>query len=421
MKYLQTKNIRVLFDSKALKHNASLIIIFFLWPFAAFLLALKSFRTKQSRIIILLFLVLFGLTFIIGSEGLDSFRNAALFKDISNRPFGDFFLIVSKIYVTDKTLDLLLTMIFFVLSRFTNDYHFLFGLFALIFGYVYLKSINLLYQQYKGSRNINALILLAFFSFIIPIFSINGFRFWTASWIFFYGAYHVVVYKDKRYFIVSLLAAMVHFSLLSANLVLFIYIVTGNRNYIYYPLLLLSFISPDLIINSIDKISSVLSLGFQTKIALYNNQDYIERVKQEFEVTRWFIKWHIQLIYFYLYFAITALHLQLKPLIKDERIENLYSFTILFLCFVNFTSGIPSFFRFGIIFFLFGVVYVFMAFLKIRFTKLHFVTMLGLFPMLLYSLVVFRQGSETLNVWLFAPMPLPIISQAISFYELVFK
>ena len=45
-----------------------LIALFFLWPFMAFLVALRSFGRLSSRIVIYLFLILYGFTFIVSSD-----------------------------------------------------------------------------------------------------------------------------------------------------------------------------------------------------------------------------------------------------------------------------------------------------------------------------------------------------------------
>jgi hypothetical protein len=88
-----------------------------------------------------------------------------------------------------------------------------------------------------------------------------------------------------------------------------------------------------------------------------------------------------------------------------ERSEkNLFSFLLLFLSFVNFGMPIPSFGeRFQVLFLLFATFYVFFYTQKIQGYRMNLLTIIGLFPMLLYAAVEFRIGSEVINSWIFLP------------------
>ena len=49
-------------------------------------------------------------------------------------------------------------------------------LFAAVFGYFYLKSINILYYKHIKNPNINGVLFITFFILILPITNINGFN-----------------------------------------------------------------------------------------------------------------------------------------------------------------------------------------------------------------------------------------------------
>lgn len=395
-------------------------LLFIIWPFLGFLFALRSYFRKDSRKIVLLFLILYGLTFVV-IEGMDSSRYALQLKTVAAKPLTEFGNIIAGLYTIDASPDILQPIITFIVSRFTNDYHLLYGIFALVFGYVYLKSINVLYKQYTIMHNSNALVHLFFFALIIPIFNINGFRFYTAAWVYFYGAYHVIVNGERKYLWVSIIASLIHFSFLSAGAVLLIYYFVGNRNTIYYPLLIVSFILPDLMINYIPQISNLLGGGLQSRINLYNNEAYRLTVANAATERAWFFLWSDKAMLFYLYFAIIGVKIKFKEIGDLFPMKRLYSFLLLFLSFVNFGRNIPSVGRFQAVFFLFGVLYIFLVFSKKKSRKLNFITIIGLLPMLLYSLIVFRFGSDTMNAWLFAPGPLSLIATPISVYEIISK
>ena len=107
---------------------------------------------------------------------------------------------------------------------------------------------------------------------------------------------------------------------------------------------------------------------------------------------------------------------------QDKSDKNLFSFLLLFLAFVNFGLVIPTFGgRFQLVFYLFATLYVFRYFVKDSVNKLSIITWLGLFPMALYSAVIFRVGMESINVWLFSPVfGVPLLAPALSLGEMLF-
>ncbi|HQP76951.1 MAG TPA: hypothetical protein PL069_06045, partial [Saprospiraceae bacterium] len=72
-------------------------------------------------------------------------------------------------------------------------------------------------------------------------------------------------------------------------------------------------------------------------------------------------------------------------------------------------------------FFLFATLYLFLFFAKISGNKLHVLTLIGLFPMLLYSLINFRMGSESVSAWILTPgLGLPLLAPVLSLSEVLF-
>lgn len=88
--------------------------------------------------------------------------------------------------------------------------------------------------------------------------------------------------------------------------------------------------------------------------------------------------------------------------IRDEREKSLYSFLLLFISFVNFAAFIPTLGgRFKLVFFLFATTYLFILFLHMKRSRVSVITIVGLFPMLLYAAVAFRTGATNMNAWIF--------------------
>jgi len=386
-------------------NNKFYLILFLVWPFLAFLTAIANYSSWESKKVVYIFLIYYGLTFVIGNEGADAARYALSLKNNAELPFSDFFEIVGGIYSSDTSIDIVEPLISFIVSRFSSQSGVLFAFYAALFGFFHLKSINLLYERYRQKPGWNAMIHLVFFIMILPISAINGFRMWTAAWIFFYGAYHVILNRDPRYFLITFAASLVHFSFLSVNAVLLIYYFAGNRNAIYLPLAILSFIVPQLITPYIQSIIGLLGGGLKSRAQMYSSESSILGRQENFEQLIWFMKISSDLVLYYLVLAIVFIQIKKKTIIQEASEKNLFSFLLLFLTFVNFGMQIPSFGgRFQTLFFMFATLFVFLHFLKLPGNRINLLTIVGLFPLLLYAAISFRQASDSINVWIFTPV-----------------
>ena len=397
-------------------------LLFVIWPFMAFLTSLSNYRQKEARKIVYLFLIYYGLTFVIAQTGMDSFQYVRRFEYNATLPFSDFFKIVGGLYATDTSVDILEPFISFVVSRFTSDYRFLFAAYAALFGFFYLKSINLLYNRYQEKPGWNSLIFMIFFIVIIPITSINAPRMWIAAWIFFYGAYHVILNRDARYFLLTFGACFMHWSFILVNIVLVVYFFVGNRNYIYFPIVLLSFIFPSGLIPFFNWASGNSGAALQLRYSGYSSEDYNLAVMEDLQQTRWFINFSNDIIFYYLLIVLIIIYFTHKDLMNSKPEKNLFSFLLLFLAFVNFGAPFPDFAKFKIIFLLFATLYVFLYLLKLPGEKINLFTTIGLFPMALYAAIQFRVGSDVVNSWIFMPgFGIPWVFPGISLADFLFN
>jgi len=381
-----------------------------------------NYDQKESRRIVYFFIIYYGLTLVIPNLGIDSARYASRLEYNATLPFSDFFKIVGGIYATETSVDIVEPLISFIVSRFTTYHGVYFAVWSAIFGFFYLRSINLLYDHYKISPGWNSMIFLFFFIFILPFTEMNGPRMWTAAWIFFYGAYHVILYRDARYLLLALTSSLVHFSYFSANAVLLIYFFVGNRNLIYIPIVIVSFISPRIITPVFQGIAMSLGGGLQSRFLGYSNESYIITRHEIMDQAAWFIQIGNNLVFYYLILSILILKLRFRFLMKEKSEKNLFSFLLLFLAFVNFGKGIPSFgSRYQVIFFLFATLYLFLYFLKLPGNKIAPITLIGLFPILIYSAIEFRNGADTINAWILTPgLGLPFFVPGISLSDFLF-
>ncbi len=400
------------------------LLLFLIWPFLACITAIANYRNKNAKAVVYLFLIYYGLTFVIANEWIDASRYAITLRQNAALPFSDIFKIIGGIYATETSVDIVEPLISFLISRFSTDHKVLFGAYSALFAVFYLKSMDLVLDQTKSPLRLNSLIHLFFFASILPVTSINGFRMWTAAWIFFYGAYHVIALHNPKYFVLSLSACFVHFSFLSANAILIVYYFAGNRNFIYFPLVLISFIVPRLLGPFLQSLFGVLGHGaLKARVDMYTAQDVILMRQENYDQLAWFMRLGSDLVLYYLLVAITIIKITKRGSITSTSEKNLYSFLLLFLAFVNFSMTIPSFGgRFLLVFFLFAVFYLLLYFTKNDSDRISPITLIGLFPMILYTAITFRQGSETMNAWIFSPLfGIPWCAPGLTVFDILFR
>ncbi|SMO50025.1 EpsG family protein [Saccharicrinis carchari] len=400
------------------------LVLFVLWPFLAFLVALADYSHKEAKKVVYVFLIYYGATTVVDvGYYIDAVGYALLLKEKSILPFSDFFKIFSNLYSNSDSMDVLEPVLSFLVSRITTDHRMLFAIFAATFGFFYLKSINLLHRRYLKSPNLDALIFMGFFSLLLPVMAISGFRMWTAMWIFLYAAYHVVTKRDMRYFILAFSAVLVHWSFVSVCGILVVYFFARNRDIIYIPLAIVSFIVPYLIAPFLTVISLRMGGVFQERYDMYSNEAYASGVQDQLQEAAWFMQIGNDLVMYFLLFAIIIIKFRFGDMMKGKTESNLFSFNLLLLTFVNVGKTVPSLGgRFQMLFFLFATMYVFLFFVKKPPGKtISYLTLVGLFPMLLNTLIVIRQGSDTINAWIFAPgLGIPFFMQDINLASVLF-
>jgi hypothetical protein len=329
------KNLKM--NGQNIKHiveKKTIFVLFLIWPFFALIKAISNYHIEVNRNIVYLFLALFGFTFVLGNEAMDSFRYALKLEQTAQLPFGQFYNIVLGLYSTETNLDIMMPLVNFIISRFTADHRILFGVWALIFGYFYLKSVNKLHAIYSIHININALFFLVLFIILNPITNINGFRMYTAAWIFFFGTYNILVNGDKKFLIVSLFSIIFHFSFISVNLVLLMYLLFGNRNKFFYILVFISFVIPEITFSYLNPLTNFLGEGIADRIARYTSDSTLATVAGRsaaaFARGAWYLYLPGLTMRYFIIIAFFYFQYKYRLLVKNQAMQNIFSFSLLF-------------------------------------------------------------------------------------------
>ena len=325
------------------------LILYMLWPFGALLKSFSWIRTKEAKNLFWLFCVYFGFTFVLqeGSNA-DSSRYVRNFVELSrsgislNELLGTF-------YASGSTdLDVVESLITFIVSKFTSDYRFLYATFGLVFGYFYSRSIWLLLNKTNTRITIFSGLVLLGFVVTDGIWNINGFRYYTAAQVFMYGSLSYFLEGNKRKLWFAAAAILLHWSFLIALAVLLIYIILRNFSRVYFVLFIISFFLASLKLEIIRLWfeSYAPALIVETRSG-YLSSSYSEAIDKLNLAANWYIKGHLEAVKWFIFASFAFIYLRgFNKVRANKQLLALFNFSLLFYALVNIFSVVPSMVRF---------------------------------------------------------------------------
>lgn len=342
-----------------------IFIVTLLFPFVGLVLSLVQWKKSWAMNIFWLACIYMGAILIYHfegtmlGEGMDSERYILILTSMHNNPYITFWSIISFFQVDVGYMDLYQQLITFFVSRFTNNGHVLFAVFATVFGFFYSRNIWYILDKLPSKKLGILYILFGLFFLVCPITQINGVRMWTALHVFVYAILPYLVEKKKSRLWFLFITPLIHFSYLYVVIFSVIYVLipfrfkTNNILFIYF--VIITYIA-SLFINtlSLDSVSSMIAEyspeSYEDRIDLYINQDLLDRNQEAENANNWYLavgkyisNWSYSVILVLLFPII-------RKYFKDNKaITNLYVFTMLIGSFANITALIPSGGRFQIL------------------------------------------------------------------------
>lgn len=382
------------------------LLIFLIWPFIGFIMACRDFSSRLNRNLILVFYTLYGFTFFV-NPAMDGERYANQLLRVYDIPFENRDKIFEGLFSEEGELDLLQPALTFLVSRFTSYPGILFAVFALVFGLLQLKTIYMVYQDTEGHRNKNVIALLCYLPLLLPIFSINGFRMWTAAWLFAYGVYNYAYRNKKLYLFVALSAILVHFSFITVSIVLLIYVFAGNRKWIYTVLASISFMLSELPLPAIEAYVENFGSGITRKFNSYTNTKYTKTVEEYKQQAAWFITLSSVTLKYFFTIAMGSMYFRIGKVKVSKEFNSLWCVTLLILTYANLASTVPSGGRFLTVYYILATLLLIIFYAHYYNTrKLDPIILFGIFPMLLTAAISTRVGLNTTNITLLMPSPI---------------
>ncbi len=322
------------------------VLLFFVWPLLALVSAFRNYRQSWAKNILWAFIAFYGFTFAIGAEnkGTDIVRYIEDYQQMHNTE-----LTVSsakKELTKSGDIDVIKTVISIVLSRFTDNQSILTLVYGIIFGFFFSRNMWFVLEHLEGRiKPITILLFLTFF-LIIPIWNMNGFRFWTAAHVFIYGLLPFLFKDEKGKVVIAAAAVLIHFAFLVPVGILAVYIVAGNRLTIYFAFFLATFFISEIDLTAFNNIVETYAPeSLQERTAGYRGEKYVENFRDGANVNNvaWYVEWNGRLLKWAVMGLLVLLFVKSKALLKKHRgWLSLYSFTLLFYGMANLLSSLPS-------------------------------------------------------------------------------
>ena len=327
------------------------IILFFLYPFAAFLYALRDIKSNSSYFVFAGFCLLFGITFVAGSEAADSFRYVNDFNMFVQNPVHNLNVVVHE-YLYDSNSyikDLYIYFMYYLSAELGgNNYHILFFLFAIVFTFFSLKSMRFVTENKNFQNSVFMLLLIFLFIYSNSIYNINGVRFWTASWVAVFGTLSYLIARKHIYIFLILVTPLFHGSFIAFwGFFIVGCFLKGNIKLLVY-CFFISFFLGDLAYNFLGDITSYLPTYLQNMVWSYAESDTaIAKMEGSGDYALpLYAKILNSLPRYFIMLLIVLLIKERKQVINDIKSKKTLGFLLAYQSMVNLCIIIPSMARF---------------------------------------------------------------------------
>lgn len=324
------------------------VILFVISPLAAFLYSLQDVKTKSSYFVFFLFCTLFGWMLIADFEFADAYVYKNQFLQFAVSPDHNMRQVLSEYFTPDSLeKDIYRYVLFWLAAKIGGtNYHILFMLAAVFFSYFYLKSMRFVTDNPHFEQGFYGLILLFLFTYSNCIFNINGFRFWTASWIGVYAILKILKDHNFLYLLLLIILPFIHVSMPLLIIMVALSWIMRKRMRIVIPLLVSSFFVSVFALKFLELIQPYLPPVFQGLIWSYTQST---TALDGFEETGPLYAQILSFLPFLLLMAMTVLLLVEKNNFTSQKGKEVLGFYLVFYTITNILAAIPSGVRFTFI------------------------------------------------------------------------
>lgn len=330
----------------AKQSNALIKLGLFLFnPIIGLFVSLTQVKRNSSFLVFFLFCICFGISFVVPEDKNSGYTGDGVtyrlkFQRIAKYKTSEFGKLMKDYFeFDDGEKDFYAIASSFIVSRFTNNYHYIFGFYAAIFAFFLLKSLRFITREQVFKNTFYCILLALIFVMSNPIFNINGVRFWTAAWVGIYCLFEIFINKNKRFLILACLTPLIHVSFFVYLSVLLIAILFRHFTKFWIILFVLSFFISEVAFLLLESIENYLPEFLARVIRLYTDPEVMAS-KDEQRV--WYyaiftIPPRLIINLTVLFFVKNVSQIEMKPISF-----NIYKLILVWMTFVNFTMLVPA-------------------------------------------------------------------------------
>jgi hypothetical protein len=308
-------------------------VFFFIWPFLSFVNAIGSgFSKKSHKLIITLFCGFVGLNISVDSESSDINRYKDRFQYFYDKDYSFFFeYLTSYVQFEAKHYDVFTQIIYFILSRFTDNPYLLYLVFGLIFGFFYSEIFSQIGKHVKKKLKLfDYILIVSLLLIIFPTKGINQFRFYTASVIFISGILSYVNKEKKTAFFFMILSIVTHIALLLPILSFVFSLFFKNISLKIFITALLVVIVGGISLTSFEQYINLIGGAVDSKYGEYTGEIAEDRM-ENFKSRVWYASYYRELLVISLLLPFIYIMRKIKVLHGiDKRLILSISFLTLF-------------------------------------------------------------------------------------------
>ena len=376
--------------------------LFLVWPFLSLASAFQNYKEAWAKNIFWAFCTFYGFSFAIGSESSSSdiVRYVAELQSLHGMPMT--FSMAVDYFSKSGEVDVLRTLIAVVLSRFTDSQPILTGLYGFIFGYFFSRNIWFLLERLKGNLQFVTILLVLCFFLVNPIWNINGFRMWTATHIFLFGALPYL-YEGRKYgIIIASSSILVHFSYILPLAVLIGYSLLGNRVTTYFIFFISTFFLSEINASTFNNIiEGYMPEIIQDRTSGYRSAEKIEAFRESSPTQNknWYAVLYGKALSWSIMGFLTILFLKGREFIEEHKSWlRLFCFTLLYYGVANLMGSIPSGQRFLVVANLLALSLIILYVQNVPYERtMRYFVQVAIPALLLFIIVAVRVGFYSLS------------------------
>jgi hypothetical protein len=386
-------------DIKTIKPSQTIFALLF--PFWTVIASIKFFKSPSARNLFWYGCIFMGYVHIfnpLGGSASDGVRYAEELVKMNSEHL-NFKTLTSYFYSENGNLDIYQPLITLLVSFFTKNPHFLFLIFAIVFGFFYSRNIWLV-LNFSNNDKLSwwSLIILIMLILVMPIWEINGVRMWTALHVFMYGVLSFYLNNDKKKLVWSFAAVLIHFSFSFPLMLIFIYIFLPKNNLtIYFVLFFISATFNEINIQALnDVFVKFLPVQLSTRTESYLNEDYLISVNETSASYAQYLIIAQKLSKYFILAIIIFFWTNRNTLFTKKLYQNLLTLFLYLSAWFQFFSMVPSIGRFFAItnMIFFSLLFIMLVNERQDNSKLNNLTKYLSIMLLMPMLLKFRLGCE---------------------------